>query len=557
VEAPRRGVLAALLLTISLSVFTAAPALSAGGEPQDDIPPSTAIARLKIAKGTAWVRPADSGEWEEYSTNSPLVERSRVSIPTDSESEIQFRGSQYLLLEGGSEVDVRQLGERKVSFLLRAGRVAFSLPKEGFAPVTVKLAGNRDVSLDAPGLYWLTVEGGDAKLEVRRGEGVVSGEGTPPVTVKGGEEASIGKDVRVSKAGPVESRPAPETTLTDAERKAGVPGAAATELREYGAWVWTSEYGYVWRPNVADDWAPYYYGRWVWVYPYGWNWVGYEPWGWWPYHYGWWVSVATWGWVWAPCNTFYSAGYYYRGHPYAYRYGYYNPGNVRFVNDGRYVRWIPQQPGQTAARTTTFSRTDTRLTQWNRPMPGGTVASRGSGGRPPAAVGRAASPSPVRGSTGGTGRGAIVRSAGQAGSRPFPEGGGRVSAVPSGSAARGRSAGVGGTASSRFSSPAGQGRAPAGPRGAWSGSGGGTRGAGAGYSYPSTRGYDTGYRGYGATPRGAFDGYRGTEGAARTFGGGGSRGDSGGARSLGGGWGSGWGGRGGGGGFGGGGARTR
>ena len=556
-EASRRVALAAFSLVIALSVL-AATVLTAGARPEEEITPSTAIARLKIVKGTAWVRPADSGEWEEYSHNSPVVERSRVSIPGGSESEIQFRGSQYLLLQGGSEVDVRQLGERKASFRLRTGQVAFSLSKEDFAPVTVKLPGNRDASLETPGLYWLTVDGEATKLNVRRGEGTVSGEGAQPVTVKGGEEASIGKEVRVSKAGPPESKPAPEATLTDAEREAGIPGAAATELRGYGEWVWTSEYGYVWRPNVADEWAPYYYGHWDWVYPYGWNWVGYEPWGWWPYHYGWWVSVASWGWVWAPCNTFYSAGYYYRGYPYAYHYGYYNPANVRFVNDGRYVRWIPERPGQATTRRTAYSRTDTRLAQWDRPMPGGTVASRGSGGRVSSAGGQVSAPPPARRSAGGTGRETVTRSAGQKSTHPFPEGGGRVSAVPAGSGAPGRSAG-GGKAPSRYSAHGGQGRAPVSQGGMGYGSGGGPRGAGRGYAYPSTRGYGTGYGGYGTAPRGSFgDGYRAPGGAARSFGGGGSRGYSGGSRDFGGGGGGGWGGRGQGGGFsGGGGGRTR
>jgi hypothetical protein len=556
VKAPNRVGPAALLLLIAFYAFPA-PALCAGTEAEGDATPSTAIARLKVVKGTAWVRPADSGEWEEYSTNSPVVERSRVSVPNGSESELQFRGSQYLLLEGGSEVDVRQLGERRVAFQLRSGRVAFSLSKDGFAPVVVRLPGNRDVSMDSPGLYWMTVESDATKLNVRHGEGTVSGEGTQPVTVKAGEEASIGKEIRVGKGAPVQSKPATEPTLTDAEQKAGVPGAAATELRGYGEWVWTSDYGYVWRPNVADDWAPYYYGRWVWVYPYGWNWVAYEPWGWWPYHYGWWVSVAAWGWVWAPCNTFYSAGYYYRGYPYAYRYGYYNPGNVRFVNDGRYVRWIPQQPGQTATRTTTFSRSDTRLAQWDRPMPAGTVASRGSAGASSATRGRVVAPSSARGNGGGNGvgGGAAVRASGQARQRPFAEGGGRVSAFPTAYSATGRSAGPGRTYP-RYSSPGGQGRAPAG--------GGSARygGAGGGYAYPSTRGYGTGYGSYEAPSRSSVDaGPRGVGESVRSLGDGGSYGYPGGSRDLGGGWGGGsrgfsggWGGRGGG--FGGGG-RTR
>jgi hypothetical protein len=88
VEAPRRTAPVAFPLAIARSVL-AAPALSADTKPpEEDITPSTTVVRLNIAKGTAWVRPADSGEWEEYSHNSPVGECSRVSIPRDSESEI-------------------------------------------------------------------------------------------------------------------------------------------------------------------------------------------------------------------------------------------------------------------------------------------------------------------------------------------------------------------------------------------------------------------------------------------------------------------------------------
>ncbi|MBP2669499.1 MAG: hypothetical protein H6Q80_1701, partial [Deltaproteobacteria bacterium] len=424
-KAYRSTALAALLLIVFS--IPAAPSLAAETGTDDENIPSTAVARLKIVKGTVWVRPADSGDWEEYPNNSPVAERARVSVPQGSEAELQFRGSQFLLLEQGAEVDVRQLGEQRASFRLRAGQVAFSLPKEDFAPVAVKVPGNRDVRLDAPGLYWVTVDGVETKLRVRRGEGSVVKEGAQPVTVKAGEEAAIGKEVRVSATSQAAPEPEPEATLSEAEQKAGIPQAAATELREYGEWVQTSEYGYVWRPYVSDGWSPYYYGRWSWVYPYGWNWVGYEPWGWWPYHYGGWVSYPAYGWVWCPFNAFFSAGFYYGGYPYSYRYGYYYPGNVRFVNDGRYIRWVPAQPGRTAARST-FSRTDTRLARWNKPIAAGTVTTRSGGGRPAATggqnvagvrstTGRAAGTpqtnqrvtgtSSPRGNSGSTGRGTV------------------------------------------------------------------------------------------------------------------------------------------------------
>jgi hypothetical protein len=542
--------------------FLAMPVLAAGTEPDEESIPSTAVARLKIVKGTAWVRPADSGDWEEFPNNSPVAERARVSVPQGSEAELQFRGNQFLLLQEGAEVDVRQLGEKKASFRLRSGQVAFSLSKDDFAPVAVKVPGSRDVSLETPGLYWLTAAGATTKLGVRHGEGIVSGEGIQPVTVKEGQEAAIGKEIRVGRAETASQPPAPEPTLTEAEQQAGVPPAAATELRQYGEWASTPEYGYVWRPYVADGWAPYYYGRWSWVYPYGWNWVGYEPWGWWPYHYGWWVSYPAYGWVWCPFNAFFSAGFYYGGYPYSYRYGYYYPGNVRFVNDGRHIRWVPAQPGQTTTRTA-FPRSDTRLTRWNPSMPSDTVATRATGGRPTGTGGRGGASvsatgrtagvprtdrtvtgtSSARGSSGGAGQRTAGSPSIQGASRPTREGGGRVSAIPQGTGPPWRSSG--GSTLSRSTVPPGAGRSPA-DRGAIRGGG-----SPSGYGYGSRGGYYTSPPAYTPAPRGSG----GT--SPRVYDGGGSTG-----RPGGGNWGSGggsWGGgsRGGGGFGGGGGGRTR
>lgn len=303
------------IITVILLVPVAPVRAAESGADEDNVL-STEVARLMVSKGTVWVRPADSLAWEEYSHNFPVAERSRLSVPQGAEAELQFRGSQFMLLVAGSEVDVRQLGAQQVSFRLRSGQVALSLAKDGFAPVRVKIPGNRDVRMDLPGRYWLTSEGEVTKLEVRAGEGTVTGEGETPVIVKAGEEASIGKKVKVSRAGSAGFSPqdkVAETPMTEAELKAGIPQAAATELRQYGEWVSTPDYGYVWRPYVADGWSPYYYGQWSWVYPYGWNWVGYEPWGWWPYHYGGWVSYPAFGWVWCPYNSFFSVGFYWGG----------------------------------------------------------------------------------------------------------------------------------------------------------------------------------------------------------------------------------------------------
>jgi hypothetical protein len=368
-----------------ISVFLLVPAASApaaeAGKYEDGVP-STAVARLKIGKGTAWVRSSGSAEWEESADNFPLVEKSRVSIPQGSAAEIQFRGSQSLHLEGGSEVDIRQLGDKEVSYRLRSGRADLSLPKEDFAPVRITVPGNREVRVDTPGRYSLAADRGTTRFLVRAGKGAVTGEDGSPIPVQAGEEASIGENIRVRRLGTAASEPAPETetTLTGPEADAGVPPAVAGELREYGEWVPTKEYGYAWRPYVEDGWEPYYYGRWVWVVPYGWTWVGYEPWGWWPYHTGWWWPSPLYGWVWCPFHSFVSVQFAFGHSIFFGHHARFFPANVRFVGRDRFVRWVPSRPGERRSDFRSFARGDSRLARWDRPVERGSVRVRTTDG---------------------------------------------------------------------------------------------------------------------------------------------------------------------------------
>ncbi|MFA6147455.1 MAG: DUF6600 domain-containing protein [bacterium] len=503
------------------------------------------MARLKITKGTTWVRTGDAGQWEEASTNYTLTEKSRISVPEGSEAKIQFRGSQSLLLRGGSEADIRQLGEKAVSYRLRSGKAELSLPKEDFAPVRMIVPGGREVRLNAPGRYLLSTDRGTTKFLVRAGEGVVAtGENPPvglkvgePIGVKAGEEASIGKDIIISRA--KSAAPAPEMAaekpLTEAEEKAEVPPEVAGELREYGEWVSTPEYGYVWRPYVDDGWEPYYYGRWAWADPYGWTWVGYEPWGWWPYHTGWWWPSPVFGWVWCPFHSFVSFDFYFGHSEYYCHNARYYPGNVRFVGRDRFVRWVPARPGEIASRSGSFSRNDTRLARWDRPVERGSVMVRHEGGRPVAWEGRGGSSRSAmngartdapRSGIGGTSvsrsrdGGAVRGAQGRYGTaaRPARREGTRFPAYSGGSAS-GRYGRYDGTVHSSMM------RAPALRSG-----GGSPRGyVGGG----SPRGYvgGGGYRGgYGGGNRGGYSG-----GSSRGFVGGGSRGSGGGYRGSGGG----------------------
>ena len=411
-----------------LSIFLAAalpilgpPAMAADPPTDQSGIPSSAFARLSIVQGTAWVRTGDDGDWEESVSNYPLVAGSRVSVPQGSEAEIRFRGSQSLLLPGGSEVDILQLGEKEVSYRLRDGQASLSLPENNFAPVRVAVPGDREVLANIPGEYSLSTNGESTRFLVSAGTGTVTGTEGSSVAVHAGQEASIGEDVRISEVetGPVEAAPLPAVTGT--EQEAGVPPEVAVELRQYGEWVSTPEYGVVWRPYVDDGWEPYYYGRWTWVSPYGWTWVGYEPWGWWPYHTGWWWPSPAFGWVWCPLRSFVSVDFVFGGSIYHGHHARFFPANVRFFGRDRFVRWVPERPGVIGSRSSSFSRDDTRLARWNRPVDRGSVMVRRDGRTLPVTSGRGTGISRA-GRTGVSPPGSRTRDAGEV-RAPNPRGG--------------------------------------------------------------------------------------------------------------------------------------
>jgi hypothetical protein len=98
------------------------------------------------------------------------------------------------------------------------------------------------------------------------------------------------------------------------------------ELSPYGTWVETSEYGYVWVPNVDQGFTPYATnGYWVFTDD-GWTWVSNYPWGWAPFHYGRWYTDAIYGPMWVPDYEW-------------------SPGWVSWRRSGDYYGWAPIGPG--------------------------------------------------------------------------------------------------------------------------------------------------------------------------------------------------------------------
>ncbi|HAH26210.1 MAG TPA: hypothetical protein DCL77_21010, partial [Prolixibacteraceae bacterium] len=97
-------------------------------------------------------------------------------------------------------------------------------------------------------------------------------------------------------------------------------------LSPYGQWVDNPSYGYVWIPDVNQDFAPYSTdGYWVNT-EYGWTWVSNYNWGWAPFHYGRWDYDEYYGWFWVPDNEW-------------------GPSWVAWRSGNGYYGWAPMRPG--------------------------------------------------------------------------------------------------------------------------------------------------------------------------------------------------------------------
>jgi len=370
---------AAFYIATSIAAFILAgvpPVLAQEGEGPEGGIPAYSVARVKVLDGSVWVRPSAGGDWEEFSTNSPIPPRSRVSVPDGSEAELQFHGGQFVLLTSGTDLEVRDLQVGKSEFRLRAGEIRFDLPPDDFAPVSVRVPGGAVAQFPVPGRQWLTVTDGDeTRLVVRSGTALVTTEDDQH-PLRAGQEAVIGRDVVVAEydgeADETEEPPPPY----EGEELADAPPAVVDELQEYGEWVDVPTYGTVWRPRVAAGWSPYVYGRWVWISPYGWTWVSSEPWGWYPYRCGYWLTDPVFGWVWSPFNAFVSVDFVFGSHRFRHHNVFFRPATVRFISEGGNVRWVPLRPGE-RFRPAGFARGDARLARWNRPLDSGRVFVRG------------------------------------------------------------------------------------------------------------------------------------------------------------------------------------
>jgi hypothetical protein len=289
-------------------LLTAGAFTPARAQDPDDL--KRGVARISLMNGDVSVRRGDSGDWVAGVINAPLMTGDRVASAASSRGEVQFDAANLLRFGANTELRLTQLEYGRTQMELARGIVTYRVLRPSDSNVEIDTP-TVSVRPAKQGSYRISVnEAGETEVTARLGDVEI-------FTPTGSQWVRSGQTLmaRGSASDPefqiVTANPADEwdrwsdgrdrTLLQSNSPRYVGPGISGSEdLDTYGNWTNVPEYGNVWQPAVASDWAPYQNGRWVWEDWYGWTWVSYDPWGWAPYHYGRWFHRDGFGWGWYP-----------------------------------------------------------------------------------------------------------------------------------------------------------------------------------------------------------------------------------------------------------------
>ncbi len=322
--------------------------------PVDDNTPGPGVARISVMNGEVSVRRGDSGDLIAAALNAPLVTTDRLLTgPGDSRAEVQFDSSNMVRLGYSTEVRFGDLEYKRYQVQVAVGTVTFRVFQDTDAQIEISTPSVSVRPLRAGAYRVMVRQDGSSQITVRSGEAAIySPTGSQSLyagqTMEARGEASD-PEFRIVAAIPYDGwdqwNDQRDREIQQAQSYRYVPRdvAGAEDLDRYGSWVNDPTYGYVWRPTVALDWAPYRYGRWTWIDYYGWTWVSYDPWGWAPYHFGRWYFAPRYGWCWWPGA--FGVRHYWRPALVAFfGWGGYGGTSVGFGFGWGHVGWVPLAP---------------------------------------------------------------------------------------------------------------------------------------------------------------------------------------------------------------------
>jgi hypothetical protein len=415
-------ILWAIFFLLPLFVLNSGNALANPFDDDDETPDITArVARISFLSGEAKIKHAGDRDWERATQNLPIVEGDEISTNRGARLEIQFNRDNYLRISENAYLKITTLRDEGIAVSLPEGVLSlrvlnFDKDRESFeidAPRTT-------VAVQQAGMYRVDA-GSKNNSEIRvsvtdGGQARVYSENAG-FSLRSGRSAEI--QIAGNYAGEYEtsdaSKYADEFDTWALQRDAIIAKRlqnagydkyydndvyGAEDLSEYGEWIHTRKYGYVWKPyrNATSsyaDWSPYRYGHWRWIPPYGWTWINDEPWGYATYHHGRWVYIDN-NWAWTPYGHNRAGRNWWRPalvvvtyagnlicwYPLPYDYGYYNYNSV-YVDRRRYNRTVINNTTVVVNPTPTLTNNKNRRTLNGLPIelavpPSGVVAVEAS-----------------------------------------------------------------------------------------------------------------------------------------------------------------------------------
>ncbi len=280
-----------------------APYEQGGGDPP------ARVGRLSAIVGTVSFHAGDDAEWEPAALNYPLTTGNGLWTEAGGRTRIDL-GAAAMALDSRTEIRFTNLDDALIRATLAQGSLYLRIDALDPNLAYVIDTAEGSVQITGPGRAHLDAADGTAPATLSLLAGAAQllyADGRPPLPLAAGQvfvlttseaPSLIGQAAAQPLDGWGDERPAPPPRApSEIYVSPEIPGAA--DVTGIGDWQRTPDYGTVWYPPVAPDWAPYRYGHWAFIAPWGWTWVDDAPWGFAPFHYGRWIEIGP-RWAWVP-----------------------------------------------------------------------------------------------------------------------------------------------------------------------------------------------------------------------------------------------------------------
>jgi len=267
--------------------------------------PPARVGRVSQISGTASYHTLDMEYWEAAQVNFPVKAGDSFWTEPGARATLQL-GAGVLRLDSETEIEIQQLDGWTVQIAVLRGAANFRLrwlePDEEYQFITP----SGTITLTRAGRYHIDAYDDErpVRISVLEGAAELNFDDGYRVEIRDGQSFWADRDQRRYR--PAHARVSEFDHWAD-EQEARVRRAPSyvgrdlpgiDDLGAHGTWDRNPDYGVVWYPTVAVDWAPYRYGHWAFVAPWGWTWIDRAPWGFAPFHYGRWVRVhGRWAWL--------------------------------------------------------------------------------------------------------------------------------------------------------------------------------------------------------------------------------------------------------------------